>query len=374
MTIRIYTLTHKKFTVPKDEMYVPLQVGKAGKPDLGYIGDDTGDNISNLNCYYSELTGVYWIWKNVHDVDYVGVCHYRRYLLNELDLVLTKDEILMLLSRYDLLTSKCITLDNSYYYGFSDNHNIRDLDETGNVIKMLYPAYYDTFIRLVHGNRTYFGNICIMKKSLYDEYCSWLFPIFQKLHERIEIDSYDSYHKRVYGFISEFLLYVWVTYRGLLAYECKVGLIGEKVETKELKSQIAKYLLSKDVSGAKEYFMAFLKERPDVLMEASDITGDLRICMQIIATADAENKGLCQNKVLNRHLDLTSLIRQFKVLNSIIIRYNNGLATAEEIEELRKLDFSKTAFEISLLAHCKYKSLAEQKLKELLVQLNNNKI
>ncbi len=355
MDIKIFALTHKKFDVPKDTMYVPLQVGRAEHEDLGYIGDDTGDNISDLNCYYSELTGIYWVWKNVHDVDYVGVCHYRRYLLNEKDLVFTKDEILKKLSNYDLLTSKCIKLVYSYYYGFSDNHNIKDLDETGEVIKLIHPEYYDTFIRLVHGSRTYFGNICIMKKSLFDEYCSWLFPIFSMLQKRIDPDSYDSYHKRVYGFISEFLLYVWVTYKGLNAYECKVGLIGEKAETKELKEQIAKFLEKKDVLGAKNYFMSFLKERPDVLMEASDVTGDLRICMQIIATADAENRNNCENKVLDRHQSLVHLIQQFKVLNSIIIRNNNSIATCEELEELKKLDFSDIAIEISRLTYCKEK-------------------
>ena len=79
MKIRIYTMTHRPFHVPSDPMYQPLQVGRATHEDLGYPGDDTGDNISALNCFYSELTGVYWIWKNVHDAEYVGLCHYRRF-------------------------------------------------------------------------------------------------------------------------------------------------------------------------------------------------------------------------------------------------------------------------------------------------------
>ena len=63
MSVKIYTMTHKKFDVPNDPMYVPLQVGAEGKEPLGYVSDNTGENISALNCYYSELTGVYWIWK-----------------------------------------------------------------------------------------------------------------------------------------------------------------------------------------------------------------------------------------------------------------------------------------------------------------------
>ena len=68
MDLTIYTLTHKHFTKPDDNMYVPLQVGTAINSPLGYLRDDTGDNISALNGYYSELTGLYWIWKNVHDI------------------------------------------------------------------------------------------------------------------------------------------------------------------------------------------------------------------------------------------------------------------------------------------------------------------
>ena len=75
MNIRIYAMTHKKFDVPKDPMYQLLHVGHACAADLGYAGDDVGENISHLNCYYSELTGHYWLWKNCKDVDYIGTCH-----------------------------------------------------------------------------------------------------------------------------------------------------------------------------------------------------------------------------------------------------------------------------------------------------------
>ena len=92
MDIRIYAMTHKAFEVPEDPMYQPLHVGREGKADLGYPGDNTGENISHLNCYYSELTGLYWLWKNCKDLDYVGTCHYRRFLLNRHDLMFTKAE------------------------------------------------------------------------------------------------------------------------------------------------------------------------------------------------------------------------------------------------------------------------------------------
>lgn len=93
MSIRIYTITHKLFTPPPDPMYVPLHVGHAcSNKDWGFLSDDTGDSISELNPYFCELTGIYWIWKNVSDCDYVGISHYRRYLVNEQNMLFTESE------------------------------------------------------------------------------------------------------------------------------------------------------------------------------------------------------------------------------------------------------------------------------------------
>ena len=110
MKIQIFAMTHKTFDPPPDPLYVSLQVGHATHEDLGYLADDTGDNISAKNCYYSELTGLYWVWKNVKDLDYVGVCHYRRYLLNDAGSIFTRAQLAPLLKDYDMITSKCLTL------------------------------------------------------------------------------------------------------------------------------------------------------------------------------------------------------------------------------------------------------------------------
>lgn len=80
MAVRYHIYCHPySFSPPADDTYLPLHVGRASAEDLGYLGDDTGDNISLINCFYGELTGLYWIWKNYHSSDYAGLCHYRRY-------------------------------------------------------------------------------------------------------------------------------------------------------------------------------------------------------------------------------------------------------------------------------------------------------
>lgn len=347
MRLKIYAMTHKTFDVPKDSMYQPLHVGRATAKDLGYPGDDTGENISHLNCYYSELTGHYWLWKNCKDLDYIGTCHYRRYLLNEKELIFTKAEYETLLADYDLITTKRVVLNNSYHYGFAANHNIKALDTTGEVIRDLYPEYYEAFIGLVHQNETYFGNMFVTSKALYDEYCEWLFTIFAEVEKRINLDTdEDAYHKRVLGFISEFLLFVWVSVKGLKVYECKVGMLGEKAETKELKEQLAIYFSKKDIEGAKNYFIKRKTERPDVMMEASDVTGELRLCMQVIATAGKEME--CYKKsILDYETDYKRLMKLFTKLNHVTYRIMHGEDTDVDRAFLKDNHISDIALEVA---------------------------
>ena len=150
MCTTIFAMTHKKFIPPSDTMYVPLHVGCEGKADLGYLSDNTGDHISHKNQYYSELTGVYWVWKNFKDSENVGICHYRRFLVNDAGRLFTEAEIASLLKRYDLITTKTLTMRYSYYDGFSHNHNLKDLDVALEVIREMYPDYYDTVSEMVH--------------------------------------------------------------------------------------------------------------------------------------------------------------------------------------------------------------------------------
>ena len=349
MAVEIFTMTHKKFDEPKDSIYIPLHVGRAKAEDLGYPGDNTGDNISDQNCYYGELTGVYWIWKNFRTTDYVGVCHYRRYLVNEQDIILNRQMYEDILKDYDIITTKVLRLNSTYYDGYAANHHLKDLVETERVIQEKYPEYYDTYVRIVHSNKTLFGNIMVTTKPLFDEYAAWLFDIFFEVQKRIDIDSYDDYHKRVFGFISEILLYVWITVKGLRAYECKVGMLGEKKETIEMKKQLAVYFQNKDIDGAKDYFTATLQKRPDVLMEASDIYGELKTSMQIISTCDMERKkiGKC---VLDEMTDFKELMKYFGRLNSAVERYRDNEPTEDDREFLQGV--SSVAIEIAALISC----------------------
>ena len=85
--IEVYVVSHSKEdieNIKSDDIYVPLFVGRAGEDNFGFLSDDSGDNISDKNSSYCELTGLYWAWKNL-DADYVGLAHYRR--SNGIDIV-----------------------------------------------------------------------------------------------------------------------------------------------------------------------------------------------------------------------------------------------------------------------------------------------
>ena len=53
-----------------------------------FQSETNGVNISSLNKYYAEMTGIYWVFKNkINDHsndDWIGFCHYRRLWLNSI--------------------------------------------------------------------------------------------------------------------------------------------------------------------------------------------------------------------------------------------------------------------------------------------------
>ena len=347
MSTIIFTMTHKAFTPPADPMFVPLQVGRAIGKDLGYIGDDTRDSISKWNPYFSELTGMYWVWKNFRTEGNVGLCHYRRFLIHENGNVITEQEYDRLLQNYDLVTTKQVVLNNSYYDGYAVNHHIKDLIETGNVIREFYPQYHEAFEQIVHGNRTYFGNMIVCKKELFDAYCEWLFGILLKVKERVDVEHYDNYRKRVFGFISEVLLLVYTMHHRLKVKECKVGMPGEKAETREVKMQLAEFFRERDFIGAGVCFKAALEKRPDILMEASDVDGHLMMSLEIITICEQE-KAAGRETILEVVNEFEMLMFWITELNKLVDANTKNSMTEKDWEQLcREKHISPQAYEVA---------------------------
>lgn len=219
--IQIIVATHKAYWMPQDDMYLPIHVGAEGKElELGYVKDNTGDNISNKNKNYCELTGLYWAWKNL-DAKYIGLAHYRRYFCMKGTKGSKKERVLSTKQAEELIKNNDILLPKPRNYYIETNysqyihaHHAIDLDTTREIISEMNPEYipaYDASMKKTTGHRF---NMFIMKKDKLDEYCEWLFNILFELEKRIDISTYNANDSRVFGFVSERLLDVWINTKG----------------------------------------------------------------------------------------------------------------------------------------------------------------
>lgn len=333
MSISIFTITHVPFTPPENPIYIPLQVGCSTHPDYGYLRDDSGDNISDKNKYYSELTGLYWIWKNYTDADYLGLCHYRRFFLNNDGTLMTEKDYMDILSQYDVMISQAETGGFDYKTIYGRSHDIHNLEETGQVIKKLYPDYYDTFQEVISDSRCYVGNLFVAPKELFFSYCEWLFHIFFELEKRIDVSSYDDYHMRVFGFLSEQLLIVWIKHNKLSYHETLFGLSQEKAETIELKTSLKKHLLQNDIHGAYAHLCTTLEKRPDLLLEMSDFNQDLKITEHILNICRIEQEYNLQT-LLSFSNDMDILIKHFRLLLTILEKIQSNTVEEKELQYL----------------------------------------
>lgn len=333
MSVSIFTITHVPFTPPTDPIYVPLQVGHINHPDYGYLGDDTGDNISAKNPFYSELTGLYWIWKNQAEADYLGLCHYRRYFLNEVGELMNESEYEDLLSRYNVMIAKSQTGSYDYKTIYRRSHDIRNLELVGEVIHELYPDYSAAFEEVISDNHCYVGNLFVAPRELFCAYCEWLFTIFSTMESRIDTSSYDDYHKRIFGFLSEQLLMVWIKHNHLTYYETPFGISQEKAETIELKEQLRSDFKAKDITGAYKRLCDTLNKRPDLLLEMSDFNQELRTIEHILNVCRVELENELPT-LLTFTDDLDLLVKHFNLLVQIITHIQGGSLSEQELQYL----------------------------------------
>lgn len=230
--VKIIVATHKSYEFPQVDYYVPIHVGKVkSQHDLGLLGDDTGDNISQKNGSFCELTALYWVWKNnfFAEQKYVGLVHYRRYFSGQGlslkgQMIASEQELLALLQSCDAIVAK---KRNYYietiYNHYKNAHHIEDLDKVREIISQDYPDYLRTFGDLMNRKKLHLFNMFVMKKELFDDYCAWVFGILFKLESQIDVSQYDNYQKRVFGFISERLFNVWLIHNNVKLCEVKVS-------------------------------------------------------------------------------------------------------------------------------------------------------
>lgn len=185
----------------------PIQVGAAlCQERVAGILDCDGENISAKNVNYSELTGLYWIWKNclVHKSkddtnEFYGISHYRRILeLSEDDRMKLVDNDVDVVLPYPMPYEPNIEKHHKRYLQDSD------WDALVAALTELQPKYADYLPKVLQQQYLYHYNIILARKNVLADYCEWLFPILERV-EDLSVPKGCDRQDRYIGYMGETL-------------------------------------------------------------------------------------------------------------------------------------------------------------------------
>lgn len=245
----LYTAFHKPYTSPNVDWVIPIHAGKSiSNTELAILGDNTGDNISDLNPIFCELTVAYWVWKNVDrtQFEYWGLMHYRRYLVpssiwdrlgkrklhhfsNNNKVMNSRinnnlqHQFLTELNKYDAIIShpsrlhkkneKFISIEQHY----KQHHIVEHWDLMVKVLIEKYPNYKNSII-FFQQNHLFNYNMMIASWAIWDSYLTWLFDILFEVYNQMIIPD-DIYQRRSLGFLSERMLNLYIYHNNLTTKE-----------------------------------------------------------------------------------------------------------------------------------------------------------
>ena len=227
MSSNIYICAHKQFEhCPTDEKYkVVCGPNDAISTNLELIRED--GKISNLG--FSELSRLYYIWKNLEIPDYIGICHYRRYFdfNRNGDITGNVDIEKYFNDGYSAIFPKPLSV-RSIESNYARCHNIEDLKIAEDVVGELYPEMSDLFSKILNMKLLFIGNSFVMKKEDFLKYCEFIFSVLFEVAKKTNIDITDdnsflerveknkdkylktselgskvSYQARIFGFLAE---------------------------------------------------------------------------------------------------------------------------------------------------------------------------
>jgi len=249
----IYVFFHKYAPlVSKELLYKPIQAGKALlKEESHYPGDDTGDHISDKNQYYSELSGIYWVWKNTrHSI--VGSCHYRRFFTTQplplvykfkhwllhpfshknsrglwysnnyekhRNMIMTESDMIGILEEYDAILPVPRKFRYSIEKHYRKYHDKADLELVRQILADRHPDYLDSFDQTLKSDKLYANNMFMLKSEHFQSFMEWWFDILFRFEEQTPIEKYTGYQQRIFGFMAERLLTVWFSHQKLKVKE-----------------------------------------------------------------------------------------------------------------------------------------------------------
>ncbi len=227
---RIFMCCHKQYSIIPPLCEPILCGADFNAPVDGALPDNTGDNISDKNREYSELTAHYHAWKNIK-AEYYGFCHYRRFFCvdenikhpyittsqlsgQKLIRLLGNDEQWnRLISENDIIVprSEDMGLATREHYITSAYHYAEDLDLFMGILADMAPHLKSIADEYLSQNRQYFCNMFIMKAEYFNEYCDILFSVLK------EFDKAKTFHgdyqsDRTDGYLGEVFTGIYITY------------------------------------------------------------------------------------------------------------------------------------------------------------------
>lgn len=228
MNTKVLIAVHKPGNFVRQEQYLPIHVGSHDSTyDLPIQRDDEGENISSKNGSYCELTALYWAWKNLKNVDIIGLCHYRRFFnfhdarqwpiesrpvesFEEFDFSIPKSVIKKVQGGAIVVPASWFSADTvasqyCMHHYFTDMNALRDLMARSEDRR--YAEAFDVVIDRGISLRPL--NMFVMKWSDFNDLCAWLFQLLDRYEKVTDITSYSTQQKRLYGYVAERLLNVW---------------------------------------------------------------------------------------------------------------------------------------------------------------------
>ena len=188
----------------------------------GWLRDNTGDNISDKNPYYCELTAQYWAWKNLffNENDIMGLVHYRRFFFDYrpgnkdwTQDILTVARAKEILKTHKIILNFPVAKKPNVKYQIYKNQPVSEWHVCWQIIRKIiekdYPEMLENFENTMCGHFNVWGNMFVTTGKYYSEYCDWLFGVFEKYEAELEKEGVKNM-PRVIGFLAEQLLYVWV--------------------------------------------------------------------------------------------------------------------------------------------------------------------
>jgi len=238
--VGVYVVTHKDVELSAlPEGYRIIHAGHAlAQNDFGYLGDDTGENISRLNTFLDEITALYWIWKNTAHT-HTGIVHYRRFFTSNDDLpcfadenkffsakdILSAAEIVQILRDYDIIVNTEFLADRNQLELMIFSTGQPDLVRASEQIVRKHlaenqPDYLETYDEVFNGFVFFICGIFLTRRNILNAYCEWLFSFMLDatidMRDNIilggqKLEDVPHVYSRMMSYFSERMLTVWLT-------------------------------------------------------------------------------------------------------------------------------------------------------------------